>query len=554
MAYLAKNTVKGTDYWRIVESRREGDKVRQVTIDYIGNTKKLSERLLGTGSQTSLKSYTCGAVRALMATAERLDVANTLNEVFGAKTRDGVDVGTSLLLAAIHRACDPGSKRSFSRWFEGTVLPFDTEISPGVMTSQHFWEQMDKIPQEKLEEAEDAISAKVCAMWDTGLGRLALDYTNYYTFIATANEKAKIAKRGHNKQKRNDLRQYSLAVVTTKDLGIPLFSYVYEGNTNDSKAFCEYLEVLGQRMSGIDPKDITLVFDGGSVTKENLEGLCHHYITGFSLSSAKALYDIPKDDYIKIALCSGAEVAAYRLETEVWGKVCTCVLTLSESLLAGQVRGLDSDILKASSALDELEGRLQNPRSRIKKDEASLKQMVDVILKDEHVRSVVSVKVADGYVSYSADEGKKAEIAARFFGKKLIVTDHTDWATAEIISAYREQDSVEKVFRDTKGTGHFSLQPTYHWTDQKIRVHVFICLLGLILATVLNKELSDEGVKLSKDVMLDELEGIREGWIIEKQQEKKGSGSKKGKTATVKKIIEDMNPLQSQLWEIVSRL
>jgi transposase len=548
MAFLAKNTVKGIDYWRIVESRREGARVRQVTLDYIGNTKKLSERILGGGRQLSLKSYSCGGVRALLAVASRLGVIDCLNECLGAKKRDGIDRGTSLLLAAVHRVLAPGSKRTFARWFEGTVLPFDMGIPPATMTSQHFWEQMDGISQEGLERAEDIIASQVCATWDACLERLALDYTNYYTFIATSNGRADVARRGHNKQKRDDLRQYSLAVVTSRDLGMPLFSHVYEGNTNDVKAFSEYIDILEKRMPHIDPQKITLVFDGGSVTKDNLDDLRYRYVTGFSLSSAKALYDVPKDDYETTVLASGVKVAAYRCEMKIWGIMRTCVLTLSKTLLAGQVRGLDSDVSKACCALDELEKKLQNPRSRIEKDAAHLRQRADAILKDGHVKEIVWANVADGHVTYTVDEGKKAQIAERYFGKKLIVTDHSDWATAEIIGAYREQDIVEKVFHDTKDSRHFSMQPTYHWTDQKIRVHVFICLLGLVLAVALHKELTGRGMRLSKDAMLDELTSIREGWIIET-----GDGSKKG-GGTVKKMIEDMSPLQEKLWGIVLSL
>ena len=555
MAYLSKNTVKGIDYWRIVESRREGNKVRQVTLDYIGNTKKLSARLLsGQSKPVSLRSYSCGAERALMAVALRLGVVDVLNECLGAKKRDGIDRGTTLLLASIQRALDPGSKRGFARWFENTVLPTDLGIDPKAMTSQHFWEQMDGISQEKLERAEDIIGAKALRAWDVSLERLALDYTNYYTFIATTNEHTEIARRGHNKQKRDDLRQYSLAVVVSKDLGIPLFSHVYEGNTNDSLAFRDYLGVLAKRMPDTDPKEITLVFDGGSVTKENLDGLCYHYVAGFSLSCAKALYDIPKSDFRQTVISSGAKVDAYRIEKEIWGRTRTCVLTLSESLLAGQVRGFEADIQKATCALDELAEKLKNPRSRIDKDAGSLAQRVDAILGSRHVKEVVLTEVADGYVGYTVDDDIKATVAEKYFGKKLIVTDRSDWSTEEIIGAYREQDCVEKVFRDTKDSRHFSIQPTYHWTDQKIRVHVFVCLLGLVLASVLHKELTSHGINISKDAMLDELQYIREGWIVERWDSGRSGNSIKGSNTTVKKMIEDMSPLQSQLWEMVLKL
>ena len=54
--------------------------------------------------------------------------------------------------------------------------------------------------------------------------------------------------------------------------------------------------------------------------------------------------------------------------------------------------------------------------------------------------------------------------------------------------AYRGQSEVEEVFRQTKDDEHLAVRPQYHWTDQKIHVHTFICLLGLLLARIVEWE------------------------------------------------------------------
>jgi transposase len=111
------------------------------------------------------------------------------------------------------RACSPGSKNAFSDWFKKTSLPYHLKIDPGAMTSQHFWDQMDGLTLEQLELAEDTITETITGLFPDDLDFLSLDYTNYYTFIDSNNARNDICRRGHNKQKRNDLRQFSLAAL-----------------------------------------------------------------------------------------------------------------------------------------------------------------------------------------------------------------------------------------------------------------------------------------------------------------------------------------------------
>lgn len=120
--------------------------------------------------------------------------------------------------------------------------------------------------------------------------------------FSSANDKCEIAKRGRNKQKRNDLRQYSLALITTKESGLPLCSHIYERNKNDQTDFFEYIGILKKRIPDYNPQNITLVFDGGSNNKKNFEALDTHYICSFSLSYCKELYAIDLSMYVSVTI------------------------------------------------------------------------------------------------------------------------------------------------------------------------------------------------------------------------------------------------------------
>lgn len=540
MASLQRKIVKGKEYWAIVESKRVNGKPRPIVIDYIGNRNKLMERLQNNSiSGCTLKSFSHGDTYALFKLARKIGIEDILAQVFPSQTVDGLHRSTSLLLAAIHRACMPGSKNSFGDWFGTTTLPSQLNIRPDKMTSQHFWQQMDGITAQELMLAEDAISKVILEKYEIGLQKLALDYTNYFTYIATENKRnTLLSQRGHNKQKRYDLRQCSLALVTSKDTGIPLFSHVYEGNRNDQIEFKEYLPILEQRIPGYNPEEITLIFDGGSNSKENLAKLQCHYICRFSLSNCKELYEVDICKYDTIIM-KDEKMKCYRLTKNIWGKERVAILTFSQRLYDGQARELAENITKTLKELSEFKEKIQNPKSRISKTPEGLLKQLKKILKRKYIAEIIKVQVSEEEIFYEKDDLQKEEIMSKYFGKKLLISDHDDWETEEIIKAYHEQDSIEKIFRDTKDAEHFSMRPIYHWTDQKIRVHIFICLLGLTLTTVLRKELQMRGMNISKDKLMENLSLIRQSWVKESESNK------------VIKVIEEMDETQSRIWEII---
>ena len=546
MASLQKRTVKGIDYWSLVESRRVNGKPRPVVIEYFGNTKKFTEWLInGRNENKILKSYSHGDTFALMKIAEQLGIEAILDDVFPSRTRKGVKRSTCLLLIALQSICNPGSKSEFELWLKSTTLPYEYDLP--ALTCKRLWEQMDDIPASELAEAEDRITKTIFQNYNFGLEKIALDYTNYYSYISSSNDKSELAKRGHNKQKRNDLRQYSMALITTKESGLPLCSHIYEGNKTDKTIFPEYLEILEKRIPNFDPQNITLVFDGGSNTKENFKALKTHFICSFSLSYCKELFDIDLSKYEDVSV-NGKQVKCYRLTHEIWGEVRECILTYSHALYVGQMKELEDDIAKATTAIKKLNEQLSNPKSRISKTKEGIQSRIKSILCKKHIDAIFVSCLSendDGTVAYvdcAVNESNKSEITHKYFGKKLTISNRKEWDTETILKTFREQDCIEKIFRSTKDGNHCAIRPQFHHTDQKIRVHIFCCLLGLTLATILHREVSEKGLNVSKFKMLDILRSIRRCWITDK------NGSK------ASNVLEDMDDSQQEIWNAVQAI
>ena len=96
---------------------------------------------------------------------------------------------------------------------------------------------MHAVTLEQLQEASRQIAARVVQVSGADVSSVALDMTNFATFIATANGKAPVAQRGKAKQKRSDLRLVGLGLVVTRDGGLPLTWHAYPGDKPDVTQF-----------------------------------------------------------------------------------------------------------------------------------------------------------------------------------------------------------------------------------------------------------------------------------------------------------------------------
>jgi len=231
MATIQARKSRGRKYWYIVESRRVNGKPRPITLAYLGKADDLLKRLNGLTESIKLKSYSHGAVAALLQAAGEIDLCKTINKHVGSKRsyttkkpiRNNLTVGATLLLAAIGRACQPTSKDGWAEWAKTTSLPYLLRISLNKIDSQHFWDSMDAVPEEAIEKTEEEITQIVFQKYKVKTDTLFYDTTNFFTYIHTTNDKCDIAKRGRNKQKRADLRQVGLALVVSEKEKLPLF-------------------------------------------------------------------------------------------------------------------------------------------------------------------------------------------------------------------------------------------------------------------------------------------------------------------------------------------
>jgi transposase len=514
MASLQARKVRGHTYWHIVESRRVNGKPRPVPVAYLGKADDLLARLnaAGTADALRLHSRSHGAVAALWALAQELDIAGIIDGQLAASGRrvfhtdlaaarahrppvshDGLTVGQSLTLVCIGRACHPTSKRGFAPWARTTTLGDLAHTNVERLTSQHFWDQMDQLPVEAIAPIERELVSGVLARLALPMDTLLFDATNFFTFIASTNSRPKLPARGHNKQKRDDLRQVGIALLCSREGGIPLLHQTYGGQVADATCFADVLPTIRKRVVELerDVETMTLVYDKGNVSRKNqkrVDSAQLHYVTSLTAASQHEFVEKANAQLTPVDLGRGATVFAYRERRKIWGAERTAVLVLSERLREGQMRGILQHVESALRWLSDLADTLS--RGKQKRDRARIQRDIESRLQGrQHLREVLRFELAGSdpklSLAYEFDQQAFDALAQQRLGRVVLITDRHDWSTAEIIRTYHGQSQIEAVFAHLKDPMHLGLRPQHHWTDQKLHVHVFTCILGYLLARAL---------------------------------------------------------------------
>lgn len=525
MASLQRHVVKGRTYWRIVESRRVNGKPRAVPVLYLGTADVLLERLLEVpASACRIRTYQHGDVAALKAAADRLDVVSIIDKHV-AHRRRGLSVGTTLLLAALNRASKPRSKRGWAQWAGQTSLAqLFPDLQVEALSSQFFWDQMDCVSLDALRAIENELTTRVVRELGIELDTLFYDTTNFFTYIASTNAKPKLPQRGKSKQKRSDLRLFGLALLVSRDGQIPLCSEVYEGNKVDYTLFPASLSRIRQRLAALsmDLRELTIVYDAGNVSKANqalVDKTEFGYVAALAPTQHSDLMAIPVNRYEPLPEGSRVEgVPVLRLRQQIWGAERTVVLLVSETLRAGQIRGLEQHLHKRINELEQWKQQLGRPKARTPGAQSVQKRIAELV-QGQHLSEVLRIEYhaersGSNRLQYWIDEPARRHLESEVFGKRILVTNRDQWSTEEILLAYRGQSHVEAVFRQSKDDEHLTLRPQYHWTDQKIHVHAFICMLALLLARMIEREARKLGHRESLSALLDLLATLRLAMVL----------------------------------------
>jgi transposase len=538
---LYPKKVGGKTYWYLREMARVDGRPRMVSERYLGTAAEV-EALLDARERAVLpdriRQLGFGDVAAAWSVLAELGVAGLIDELVGPGPKGlPLSAGTYLTLAAVNRLVAPCSKAGFASWWKTTAGDRFTKIAASALDHRRFWDAMHAVTLEQLEQISHAIALRLIEVCGLDTSSVALDMTNFATFIATGNDKAPIAQRGKAKQKRADLRLVGLGLVLTRDGGIPLTWHAYPGDRPDVTQFPAMIDQLRSQYQAITADadragrdradaegadiDMTVVFDAGQNSQANfvhLAGTGLHYIGSVPASDCPELTALPASVRTIVDPDRFGALSAFDTHRQSYGAPRRAILTHSPQLHRAQAAGFDGTTLtKAGKKLDELAATLARGKTRRPRDKVHAE--IEQITHKPWVRRVISWQLSgeqpqDLCLSWKIDTAARAALEEELFGKHVLITDHDHWPVPDVIAGYRSQSEAEFSFRQLKDPHVVSFSPMHHWTDHNIRVHTFTCVLALQIAHLMRHRARKAGLHLSVRTLLDELAGISETVLL----------------------------------------
>jgi transposase len=535
MSYLQKKQIRGHTYYYYTVTKRVDGKSAKVQQIYLGTPDQILEKCASSHEadlpvKTSHLEF--GLAAALYQQALELGVIPLINS-YATVTSAYLDVGQYLVLAAINRVCEPRSKNGIGAWYKKSMLPSLFTIPVSCATGQRFWDAMDRLPVEAIPGIEEGLWENTLDRFSIPLDWLIYDTTNFFSYLAEQTP-SELNQKGHNKACRHHLRQVGLAASVVRGLGLPLIHELYGGSESDATLFPTAISRTIERvraLSGGHVENLTVVFDKGNNSASNVKSLDRervHFIGSLSPSHYPNLCSIRLSRFTPVALENGRELLMFDTKATVFDRSLRVVLTYNAATARKKQRRFQKDLGNALAELNQVRwAKVKDPEAKIR--EVVSPKLPAYLFKAEGTGANVNVGL----------DQKAVRTYEKRFGKTLIFTDRTDLTALEIAQAYTDRNEVEQLFGEMNDPTTVPFQPVRHWTDQKIVVHAFVCVLGLLLLKLLQLKLKDKGVILSLEIIKEELSSIQLGlWVT--------------RAGKLLQIISDKSKLQEKMFRVLS--
>ena len=470
------------------------------------------------GATRTVGRRAVGDVGALVWVAEQLDIVNLIDQACaGAGAKSGPSIGELTLAVAVQRACSPGSKRDLAEFLDSSVARVSC-LPSKTFSGQAFHRAAVRVSDLQLEQVQLAIAKAAVARFELSANVLAFDTTNFDTHIATTTA-GELARRGHAKSKRGDLRVVGLGLLASETGHVPLLYRTYAGNGSDQGVLAACLKGLGELHDALDagegrktPAQRTLVRDGGFWSPQlelDLDVAGYYSLISLPLGHGAA------EKALEMAAGRGAmkrlggklgDLRAARMRTKVGELDRTLVVVESEELLKGQKRGIAAALRKARTQLRKLEQLALS--GRVTRTE--LERRTRKALARENLSRFVVWHIGRDEktptLSWHVDAQLRRQLETTRLGRRVLCTDRHIWSTGRIVHAFRGQWNVEELFRRAKKGGLVPWGPSFQRADSSLRLHTFATVLGLTLVSLAKIALGTKASALSMMRSLSEIE------------------------------------------------
>ena len=483
------------EYLSLVESVRQGSKVGHRTLLRLGEVTALRESGQLERIVAALERHLhrervdvealeaegapgMGAVAAVWAVWQRLGLDEWFAQVGAARGAKALEHAVFAMVA--NRLVAPCSKRQLAEWATADVVMPERWSAPSL---DQYYRALDALAASK-DDTETHLYGRLCDLGNLDLRLVCYDVASTY-FEGSTRPSERFPSRafGYSRDHRSDRPQIVIGLLCTSD-GIPIAHRVFQGNTADATTLSAVLRDLAARFA---VGRICVVADRGLISAANIEvvaeaGFDHILATKLRRDriSNQALAAIDEDTVWVDGDPHRCRAADITLEDG------TRVVVVESDARARRDTARTAHIIAAAEAkLRALELRV---RAGKLKDPAKIGAAAQRILAPGGTRRLFDIEIGPErfLYHYNEDAHTYEELLA---GRYVLATSltPTQAGTAQVVDHYRQLQAVETRFRVLKD--HLRLRPVRHWTEQRVRGHVAVCVYAAIVETLLNHAL-----------------------------------------------------------------
>jgi transposase len=464
------------------ESYRDGDKVKTRTLANLTGwprpkVEALRAVLKGATPRAPLKdafdivrSRPHGHVAATLGTLRRTG----LETLIAPKRSRERDLVTAMLVA---RIIEPGSKLALARELGARTLTSSLGEILGLeqASADEIYEAMDWLLL-RQDAIEDALAKKHLAD-----GTLVL-YDVTSTYFEGCH--CPLARLGHSRDGKRDKLQIVFGLLTDGE-GCPVAVEVFAGNTGDPRTLLSQIQKLRERF-GLTR--VVLVGDRGMITSARIEEDLKKApgVEWITALRGPAIQKLVASSAIQLSLFDERDLVEIASPDYPGERLIVC----RNPLLAAERKRKREDLLRATEGeLSKIGAAVSRPKNKLR-GEGKIALRVGKVLGRYKVGKHFRLKITDSTFDYSRDQGS-IDAEAMLDGLYVIRTrlPKKTLGAEETVLAYKRLAAAERAFRSLK-TVDLRVRPIHHRLEERVRAHVFLCMLAYYLEWHMRRELA----------------------------------------------------------------
>ncbi|MDI9461855.1 MAG: IS1634 family transposase [Bacillota bacterium] len=536
MAHFHIKTKKGRPYLYVREIARVNGKPKVVSQVYIGSPQRVAALTQGPDSDVvALKVEQFGAIWLACQIDRDVNLCKIIDDIVPPAQREtGPSVGEYFLYCILNRMVEAVSKNKLASWYLSTAIQHIRPVDIEELTSKRYWEKWDRVSEEHLQQITKAFFERIWQLDTPSADCLLFDTTNYYTYMASHTE-SELAMRGKNKQGKHHLRQIGLGLLVARDSRMPLYYSVYPGNIHDSKHFESIMDDMFGVVCGLSKtkERLTVVIDKGMNADGNYSWIDEHsrmhFITTYSTYFAQDLATTPLGRFEPVNIAHNRrlldqdkgqdQILAYRTKGNYWGKERTVIVTYNPISRRKQEYAFNDKLEVIRQELLSMRTKVRDNQPHWRKED-DIQERYLRLCEQMHMPSelyeLTFEHTADGLAMSFRKNAYLVERKLSMFGKNIIITDNMDWMTEDIVQASLDRWQVEDRFRMSKDDDLVGVNPIRHWTDSKIRCHLFTCVAAMTYLRRIELKLEAAGVKRTAADVMQDMQRLHQVLVMKK--------------------------------------